>query len=72
MKNILMKNALFIEQEVLSGSSSFANEKRGSTMLFKSMPGQSTELKSCIEVIIPGDLLSPFYSHSTITIGGAG
>lgn len=28
MKNILMKNALFIEQEVLSGSSSFANEKK--------------------------------------------
>lgn len=41
-------------------------------MLFKSTPGQSTELKSCIEVIIPDDLLSPFYSHTPIKIGGAG
>lgn len=72
MKNILMKNALFIEQEALSGSSRFADEKRVSIMLFKSMPGQSTKLKSCIGVIIPDHLLSPFYSHSAVTISGDG
>lgn len=60
MKNILMKNALFIEPKVLSGPSSFPNEKRVTITLFKSMLGQSAKLKSCIEVFIPDHLLSSF------------
>lgn len=56
MKNILMKNTL----EVLSGPSSFANEKRVNTVLFKFLPGQSTKLKSSIEILIPDNLPSPF------------
>lgn len=72
VENILVKNALFIEQEVLSGPSSFATEKRVNTILFKFLPGQSTKLKSSIEVIIPDNLLSPSYSHSSIRITGKG
>ena len=58
MKSILVRNALFTEQEVLSGPSSFTSEKSNYYTIYTQCPAKVPN-ESYIEVIVPGNFSHP-------------